>query len=157
MKRLCLAVLLVACAACESDAPAPAAAVVDPDRPCAFASAGEIAGAVGGTAGTARSVEARSKDGTLLCTYGVGRPFNTVTLYVEDDVSRGEFVDRMARDPLNTDDLDGAGELAYTHGGVAVSVWEDGRAVSASLQHFGEPDATREALERLGQLIDSKL
>lgn len=154
-----LALLVCLSSACESDERAPASAVVDPDRPCALASTGEIARAVGSETSAPSPLRGHSKDGTILCSYGVGDPFTTVSVHVEDDVSEDEFVDRMARDPLNTDELDDvdAGALAYTHGGATVSVWEDGSAVSASVQHLGDRDETREALERLAELIDSKL
>lgn len=157
MRWVLLALLLCGSAACDSDESRPAAAIVDPGRPCSFASSDEIARAAGSEGGTASPSQGHSKDGTVLCTFGVGDPFTTVSLHVEDDVSEDEFVDRMARDPLNTDELDGAGGLAYTHGGAMVSVWQDGAAVSASVQHLGGRDETREALERLAELIDSKL
>lgn len=158
MRWTLVAVLMLACAACDRDAPAPAPAVVDPERPCEVATAAEIAEAVGASAPPASPLEGVSRGGRIpLCNYGVGRPYTTVTVQVETDVSEDEFVDRMARDPLNTDELEGAGELAYTHGGVAVSVWEDERALSASLQRFDDVDETRGALERLGRLFASKL
>jgi hypothetical protein len=80
-----------------------------------------------------------------------------VALHVETDVPEDEFRERMQRDPLNTDPVEGAGDLAFTHATTGVSVWEDRDAMSASLQHFGDPDATRETLEGLAGLIDSKL
>ena len=134
--------------------------VVDPARPCALATADEIAAAVGGRSGDRREERARAPkgaEGALLCLYEVGPPHLTVSLMVETGVSESAFRRRMERDALNTDALDGAGELAFTHGGVAVSVWDDGRAASASLQDFGDPDETREALEELADLFASKL
>ncbi len=157
MRWVVLTLLLGLCAGCEPDPPAPRPAVVDPERPCAFASADEVGAAVGSDR-VASPLEGVSRDAsTRLCSYGVGRPFNTVTLYVEDDVTEDEFRERMNRDPLNTDPLEGAGEIAFTHAGVSVSVWDGGRSASAGLQHFGSPDATRTALEELAGLIDSKL
>ena len=152
-------ILLACLPACEgSETPAPV--VVDPARPCAFATADEIAAAVGGLSGDRREGSARAPEGAegaRLCLYDVGPPHLTVTLHVQTGMTEESFRDRMERDPLNTDPLEGAGELAFTHGGVAVSVWEDGRAVSASLQDFGEPDETREALKALAELFESKL
>lgn len=158
MRLVFLTLLLVAGAACERDAAEPSpAAVFDPARPCEVASATEVAEAVGGRAGEARTVEARSKDRTMLCSYAVGAPVGRVTLHVEDDVSEEQFVDRMARDQLNTEELKGPGELAFVHGGVSVSVWEDGRAISASLQQLDDIDEARGALERLANVIAARL
>jgi hypothetical protein len=158
VRAVVLVIAVVACAACDGSAPAPERAVVDPGRPCEVATAAEIADAIGVAAPAASPSEVESIGGTAtLCNYGVGRPYNVVSLHVEDDVSRDEFVDRMARDPLNTDELAGAGELAYTHGGVAVSVWDDERVLSASVQRADDIDEARRALEGLGRLFASKL
>ena len=151
---------LLLVAGCDSDPPAPPRAVVDEERPCELATTAEVAAAVRGREIPATPVEARSsmdKSGTLLCNYPVGPPYSSVTLHVEEDVSEDEFRQRMERDPLNADPLDGAGDLAFTHAGVSVSVWEDGRTASASVQHFEGSDDTRRALEELAELIDSKL
>lgn len=159
MKVWALAALLLA-AGCEADAPQPPAAVVDEERPCRFAAAGEIAAAVGEDDASAAAVEARpgmDKSRTLLCNYRLGPPFSSVSLYVESGVSEDEFRARMERDPLNTDPLDGFGDVAYTHGGVNVLVWEGGRVAGASLQDFRDPDEARQALEGLAALIESKL
>jgi hypothetical protein len=156
--RLAHALLaLLVCAACQTERPVVRTGEVDPARPCAFATTAEIAAAVGGEAERSRTVESRSKDGTLLCTYGVGRPFSTVTLHVDTGVSEDEFREVMGRDPINSDPLGGAGDLAFTHAGVNVSVWKDGRTASASVQHADDPDGTRAALENLAGLIASKL
>jgi hypothetical protein len=158
MRILALALLVTAAAACESaEEPKPAAVVLDEDRPCAVATPEEVAAVTGGEPGAVRAGEGHSKDGTVLCTYEVGPPFSSVTVYVDTDVSADAFRERMERDPLNIDPLDGAGDLAFTRAGVEVSVWEDGAAVSASVQHFDDPDSTREAIEGLAELIDSKL
>ena len=149
-----LAAVLAAAGACDSGSDA---VVIDEDRPCAFATGEQVAGAVEGRAGSARAVEARGKDGTLLCAYDVGAPYSTVTLHVETNVPEEEFRARMERDPLNADPLEGVGDVAFTYAGVDVSVWEDGDAVSASLQHFGDPAVTHNALRELGELIAAKL
>jgi hypothetical protein len=154
VKTVFFAAILVAAVACD---PGSDVVVVDEERPCAFATGREVAAAVEGRAGAARAVEAIGKDGTLLCTYDVDAPYSTVTLHVETDVSEKEFRARMERDPLNTDPLEGPGDIAFTHGGVGVSVWEDGDAVSASLQHFGDPAVTHNAVRELGELIAAKL
>ena len=154
MKAVFLAAVLTAGMAC---APGSADVVVDEERPCAFATGGEVAGAVEGRAGTARAVEAMSKDGTLLCSYGVGPPHTTVTLHIETGVSEEEFRARMEEDPLNADPLEGVGDLAFTRAGVDVSVWENGDAVTASVQHFGDPAVTHNALRELAGLIADKL
>lgn len=158
MGKLVVVLVLVASLGCDSrESPEARTAVLEEERPCAVASPEEVAEAVGGAAYGAQAVEARSKDGTMLCSYDVGPPYSTVTLHVETAVSETDFRGRMERDPLNTDPLDGVGDLAFTHAGVGVSVWEDGEAASASLQHFGDPDVTRRALEGLAELIESKL
>lgn len=158
MRTLALALVLTAAVACDSsEAPEPAAVVLDEEQPCAVATPEEIAAVTGGEPGGVRVGEGHSKDGTLLCTYDVGPPYSSVTLYVETGVSKDDFRARMERDPLNTDPLEGAGDLAFTQAGVGVSVWEDGDAVSASVQHFDDPDSTRAVVEGLAELIESKL
>jgi hypothetical protein len=152
-----LLLLLVAIGCEEGREPSRPDVVVDAREPCAFATPAEIAAATGGSAGERDERPARGPGDVVLCHYDVGPPYSSVTLYVESPVSAEAFRRRMERDPLNTDPLDGYGELAFTHGGVGVSVWEGGRAVSASLQHFGDIDEARVALEGLAELMDAKL
>lgn len=116
---LALTLLLTAAAGCDSpDAPKPPAVVLDEEQPCAVATPDEIAAVTGGEPGPVRAGEGHSKDGTLLCNYEVGPPFSSVTVYVDTDVSEDDFRERMERDPLNVDPLDGAGDLAFTRAGV---------------------------------------
>lgn len=159
MRIVVLGALLAVAAACDPGAPAPET-VVDEERPCELAAPAEIAAAIRADVASAAPVESRTstdESRTLLCHYDAGRPYGSVTLHVETGVSEDEFRERMRRDPLNTDPLEGVGGMAFTHAASGVSVWEDGDAVSASLQYFGEPEVTRRTLEDLAALIDSKL
>lgn len=157
MRAIALSLLLLVPVACDGEDPGPPPVVVDAREPCAFATAEEIAAAVEGQAGESNERPAMGPGDVVLCHYDIGPPFSSVTLSVETSVSEGEFRRRMERDPLNTDPLDGYGAAAFTHGGVNVAVWEDGRAVSAGLQHLKDADSARAALEGLAGLIDEKL
>lgn len=157
MRAFALSLLLLAAVACDEGRPARPAVVVDARDPCAFATSEEIAAAVEGRPGERNERRARGPGDVVLCHYDTGQPHSSVTLNVETSVSEDEFRRRMERDPLNTDPLEGYGAAAFTHAGVSVVVWEDGRAVSAGLQHLTDVDAAREALEGLAKLIDTKL
>lgn len=161
MRKLVVVFLVVGATACDSSqAPEPRLVVVDANRPCGLASPDEIAAAIRGRNDGEEPVRAHAGEGMTgvpLCSYDVGPPYASVTLHVETGIAEHEFRARIEGDPLNVDPLEGVGELAFTRAGVEVSVWVDGTAVSASVQHFGDSDETREALEDLAGLIESKL
>ena len=160
MRACIFAIVVLLVAGCDAEEVPPMpdperAVVVDEEDPCGVVTSEEMAEATGGRAGRTREAQGHSSE--LLCSYPVGPPYSTVTVHVETDVSEAEFRRRMERDPINTERLQGVGDLAFTHGLVAVSVWEDGRAVSASVQHFSDPARTEAVVLEIGELIDSKL
>lgn len=158
VRAIALSLLLLLPVACDrEEGPSRREVVVDERDPCALATSAEVATATGGRAGERNERPARGPGDVVLCHYDVGPPYSSVTLVVEAPFSAGAFRRRMERDPLNTDPLEGYGEIAFTYGGVGVAVWEDGRAASASLQDFSDVDETRATLEALAELIEYKL
>ena len=160
MRKCAAMVLVLLSVACQGDGSEPHTqerpALVQPSQPCALLTAEEIGEAVGTPSREGEEVSSISGD-VRLCTYRTGPPYASITVQVEWPMTQEQFQRRMKKDPINTEEMTGLGDLAFVHAGVSLSVLSRETAVSASVQHFKSVDDTQVMLRSLGETIVSKL
>jgi hypothetical protein len=119
--------------------------VVDPSDPCSLLSPDLIASAANIEVSRERRVQSRAEESVPLCMYPT-QPFNSVTLHLESPVSKTDFVKRLQRDPLNTNDVSGIGDMGFVHAGASIQTFVDGTVVGISAQHLTTVEETERAL-----------
>ena len=155
---LVIALLVASSCGAEGDTPpsaggppsdeSPSAPQVDPEDPCALLSPEDIERAIRADVSTEREVG--SKDlVTRICSYDTAKPWSSVGVSVEDEVTAEAFNEKMTRDPPNTQKVDGIGDGAFIHGCSGIAVLVEDTQVSLGVQHLTTCEETAEVLRAL--------
>lgn len=157
MNRVALAALIVGLfvTACqEEERPAPERQIqsVTDDEPCDLLSIAQVERALSTRVRNQGEVGSH-QPGVRLCRYGVGRPYASITVYVEHDVRVEEFEKRRDRDPINTKNVAGFGDGAFIHACVSLSLLSDDAFVAVGVQHFDTCEDTAGVLRRLADQV----
>jgi hypothetical protein len=164
MRVICAAIVaLLLMTACDGDgdapprvsAPAPSPEV-DPNEPCAFLSPSQIERAIDSDVSTEREVDSHDLV-TRICSYKTTKPWASVSVVVDDEVTAREFERLMDRDPPNTEPVDAIGDGAFIHACASITVLVDGTLVSMGLQHLTTCEETAKVLRALAGEAVSRL
>ena len=134
--------------------------VVDPKDPCSVLSAEEVAEAIAREVTSEDEVESRpDQEGRTvpLCHYATTQPYGSVVVYLEEESSEDDFRARMRRDPINTEEVEDLGDLAFFHGGVSLSVLVADASVSMSVQMFDTVEEAQVALRNVAEIAVERL
>ena len=117
-----VALLIASCQPSAGPGPDGRTAGVDPADPCSLLSPAQIASVATIEVSSERQVQSRADpqdDSVPLCMYAT-QPFNSLTLHLESPVSERDFLPRLRRDPLNTKEIEGVGDMAFLHAGASI-------------------------------------
>lgn len=116
-------------------------AQVDPEDPCALLSPEEIERAIGTNVSGEREVGSRDHV-TRICIYDTTKPWSSVGVSLEDEVTAEAFNQEMDRDPRNTEKVEGIGDGAFIHGCAGITLLVEDTQVSLGVQHLTTCDET---------------
>jgi hypothetical protein len=127
---------------------------IDPSDPCSLLTSDQVAGVLGLEVREAREIESIADprgNSVPLCRYQTEKPYRSVTLYVESPASESEFKKNLGRDPVNTTQLEGIGDLAFVHAGVQLATLVQGTVISVTVQDFDTVEETEVVLRKIAQ------
>ena len=146
MRVRLLLVSLALLAGCDPAREAPA---LHPSAPCELLEPDQVKRALGTPIRREREVGSHDLV-TRICSYDTGKPYASVGVVIETEVSRTEFERKMNRDSINTEPIDGVGEMAYIHGCNSLQLLAEGTYVSMGLQHLTTCEDSERVLRALG-------
>ena len=148
-----IGLLLVGCTNEASQQAAPRAEVrLDPEQPCELLTPEEVETAIGTEVDGEREVDSH-QPGTRICSYRTTKPWASVSVSLETDVSPEGFEKEMRRDPRNTERVEDIGDGAFIHACAGIIVNTSDVMVTASIQHLTTCEETSVVLTNLGRVL----
>ena len=86
-----------------------------------------------------------------ICSYETTKPWSSVGVSLEDEVTAEAFNEEMTRDPPNTQKVDGIGDGAFIHGCSGITVLVEDTQVSLGVQHLTTCEETGDVLRSLAK------
>ena len=146
MRMRLLLVALVLLAGCDQRPQS--TRTFDAKDPCGLLTPKQVEKAIGTPIGPEREVGSHDLV-TRICSYDTSKPYASVGVVIETDVGPDDFERRMKRDPINTEPVDGVGEMAYIHGCSSLQLLAEETYVSMALQHLTTCEDSEEVLRAI--------
>jgi len=157
---LAVALVVLSFAACEqevTDSPPPRTVVdVDAEEPCSLLTPDQVEQAIGTEVGGEAEVDSHDPV-TRICSYDTTEPWASVGVSLVEDVTLGQFTEKMNRDSINTEPVGGIGNGAFIHGCASITTLVGDVMVSVSIQHLTTCEETNDVLKALGGAVEEAL